>query len=104
MVIFSRWQTRKVVGRGQDKWLRWQTQSEHRYECCRGRVGADETPLGWMPDPSDIDLEGLDYERAKLAEALKIDVKDCSGATFNVRRLTFEGAVSLSPYLFLPMP
>ena len=43
---------------------------------CRGRVGADETPLGWMPDPSDIDLEGLDYDKAKLAEALKIDVED----------------------------
>ena len=74
------------------------TQSQHRYECsharaekhrslgmqvlkwivdrCRGRVGADKTPLGWMPDPSDIDLEGLEYEKAKLVEALKIDVED----------------------------
>jgi phosphoenolpyruvate carboxykinase (GTP) len=43
---------------------------------CRGRVGADETPLGWMPDPSDIDLEGLDYDKAKLVEALKIDIED----------------------------
>jgi len=43
---------------------------------CRGRVGADETPLGWMPDPSDIDLEGLDYDRAKLEETLKIDVEE----------------------------
>jgi hypothetical protein len=29
-----------------------------------------------MPDPSDIDLEGLDYDKSKLAEALKIDVED----------------------------
>jgi len=43
---------------------------------CRGRVGADETPLGWMPDPSDIDIEGLDYDKAKLAETLKIDVEE----------------------------
>ena len=43
---------------------------------CRGRVGADETPIGWMPDPSDIDLEGLAYNEVKLAEALKIDVED----------------------------
>jgi phosphoenolpyruvate carboxykinase (GTP) len=43
---------------------------------CRGRIGADETPLGWMPDPSDIDLEGLDYDKAKLADALRIDVED----------------------------
>jgi phosphoenolpyruvate carboxykinase (GTP) len=43
---------------------------------CRGRIGADETPLGWMPDPSDIDIEGLDYDKAKMAEALKIDIDD----------------------------
>ncbi len=43
---------------------------------CRGRVGADETPLGWMPAASDIDLEGLDYDRARLEEALSIDVAE----------------------------
>ncbi|MBV8533652.1 MAG: phosphoenolpyruvate carboxykinase (GTP) [Verrucomicrobia bacterium] len=43
---------------------------------CRGRVGADETPLGWMPDPSDIDLEGMNYDRSKLEEALRIDIED----------------------------
>jgi phosphoenolpyruvate carboxykinase (GTP) len=39
-------------------------------------VGADETPLGWMPAASDIDLEGLDYDRARLEEALSIDVAE----------------------------
>jgi phosphoenolpyruvate carboxykinase (GTP) len=43
---------------------------------CRGRVGADETPLGWMPDPLDIDLEGLNYDRSKLEQALRIDIDD----------------------------
>jgi phosphoenolpyruvate carboxykinase (GTP) len=43
---------------------------------CRGRVGADETPLGWMPAASDIDLEGLEYDRARLEEALSIDVAE----------------------------
>jgi phosphoenolpyruvate carboxykinase (GTP) len=43
---------------------------------CRGRVGANETALGWMPDASEIDLEGLDYSRAKLAEALHIDAEE----------------------------
>jgi phosphoenolpyruvate carboxykinase (GTP) len=43
---------------------------------CRGRVGADETPLGWMPAVTDIDLEGMDYERGRLEEALSIDVDE----------------------------
>ena len=43
---------------------------------CRGRVGADETPLGWMPAASDIDLEGMDYDRARLEEALSIDAEE----------------------------
>src|SRR5438132_1277607 len=43
---------------------------------CRDRVGAEETPLGWMPSPDDIDLAGLDYDRSKLEQALRIDVED----------------------------
>jgi phosphoenolpyruvate carboxykinase (GTP) len=42
---------------------------------CRGRVYAEETPLGWMPAAKDIDIEGLpNYPREKLEQALKIDV------------------------------
>jgi phosphoenolpyruvate carboxykinase (GTP) len=43
---------------------------------CRGRLGADETPLGWMPAASDIDLEGMAYDRKRLEEALSIDVEE----------------------------
>jgi len=43
---------------------------------CRDKVGAKETPLGWMPSADDIDLEGMKYDRSKLAEALRIDAED----------------------------
>lgn len=37
---------------------------------CQGRVPAYETPVGWMPEPHDIDTEGLcDCSSAQLAEA-----------------------------------
>jgi len=43
---------------------------------CRGRVPATETPLGWMPEPQDIDLEGLaGFTPERLAQALEIDVE-----------------------------
>jgi phosphoenolpyruvate carboxykinase (GTP) len=43
---------------------------------CRGRVGAEETPLGWMPALQDIDLEGMDYDRTKLEKAFAIDLEE----------------------------
>jgi phosphoenolpyruvate carboxykinase (GTP) len=44
---------------------------------CRGRVAAYETPLGWMPEPDDIDTTGLaDYNPADLAEALSVDMEE----------------------------
>jgi phosphoenolpyruvate carboxykinase (GTP) len=43
----------------------------------RGRVGAMETPLGWMPKPEDIDLTGLaDFNIDDLAYAQSIDHED----------------------------
>jgi phosphoenolpyruvate carboxykinase (GTP) len=43
---------------------------------CRGRVYAEETPLGWMPSADDINIDGIEgYERADLDAALALDVQ-----------------------------
>ncbi len=40
---------------------------------CHGRAEAEETPLGWMPPPQALNLDGLDhYSRADLAAAQAI--------------------------------
>ncbi len=44
---------------------------------CRGRVPASETPLGWMPEPKDIDVEGLEgFDAEKLGEVLSVNIDD----------------------------
>ncbi|MHB8898110.1 MAG: phosphoenolpyruvate carboxykinase (GTP) [Thermoguttaceae bacterium] len=40
-----------------------------------GKVGACETPIGNMPAPSDLDLEGLEIADEDVAELLKVDRK-----------------------------
>jgi len=44
---------------------------------CQGKVGAEETPLGWMPWPTDININGIPgYSQADLNQALAIDVEE----------------------------
>jgi phosphoenolpyruvate carboxykinase (GTP) len=40
---------------------------------CEGRVGAVETPIGFLPAPNDIDLQGLDVSKTTLDQLLAVD-------------------------------
>jgi phosphoenolpyruvate carboxykinase (GTP) len=40
---------------------------------CTGRVGAVEAAIGYLPDPKDIDLKGLDVSADTLGQLLKVD-------------------------------
>jgi phosphoenolpyruvate carboxykinase (GTP) len=42
---------------------------------CEGRVGARETPIGFLPRPGDIDADGLEIDDGVLEVLLSVDVK-----------------------------
>jgi phosphoenolpyruvate carboxykinase (GTP) len=42
---------------------------------CEGRIGARETPIGLLPKPGDIDVEGLEIDAGVLEVLLSVDVK-----------------------------
>ena len=42
----------------------------------RGLTGAQETVVGWVPRPGDIDLSGLDIESERFREATNINLND----------------------------
>ncbi len=42
-------------------------------ERCEDRAGAQETPIGFIPRSEDLDLQGLDMDRARLESLLSID-------------------------------
>ncbi|HEX2972571.1 MAG TPA: phosphoenolpyruvate carboxykinase (GTP) [Tepidisphaeraceae bacterium] len=43
---------------------------------CQGLGAGVETPLGWMPRPEDIDLDGLDMSRQALQAVMAINTAD----------------------------
>jgi phosphoenolpyruvate carboxykinase (GTP) len=64
---------------------------------CHGRANADETPLGWVPGPRDIDLEGLDdFPVEKLEKAMHIDIEEWR------RELLMQEELFLKLYSYLP--
>jgi phosphoenolpyruvate carboxykinase (GTP) len=50
---------------------------------CEGKVGAKETPIGYVPNSEDINIEGLDITRETLEGLLDVDnelwLEDCNG-------------------------
>ena len=42
---------------------------------CEGTVDAVETPIGYLPKPEDINLEGLDFSIDQLKSILDVDKK-----------------------------
>ncbi len=64
---------------------------------CRGRAGAIESPLGWIPESKDIDLTGLkDFGPDKLEELLSIDPEEWR------RELLMQEELFLKLYANLP--
>ncbi len=50
---------------------------------CEGKVDAVETPIGYVPNPEDINIEGLDISIDTLRDLLSVDkelwLEDCAG-------------------------
>ena len=58
---------------------------------CRGRVQAYETPVGWMPEPEDIDVTGLaNLGPDDLVEALSVNLEEWKREVLSQDELFFR--------------
>jgi phosphoenolpyruvate carboxykinase (GTP) len=55
--------------------LKWMVERIHGQ-----KRDAEETPIGWIPRPGDLDTEGLSLTPARLKEALRVDAQEWLGA------------------------
>jgi phosphoenolpyruvate carboxykinase (GTP) len=46
------------------------------FERVNGRAEAVETPVGWVPAPGEIDIEGVDVSKEDLEELLRVDTAE----------------------------
>jgi phosphoenolpyruvate carboxykinase (GTP) len=62
---------------------------------CKKEVDADKTPIGFIPDANDLDLEGLDMTQDRVNELLKIDISDWVKEAQEVKSFydKFEGKI-----------
>jgi phosphoenolpyruvate carboxykinase (GTP) len=79
-IFYANWFRKSPDG----KWL-WPGFGENarvlKWMCERadGKVGAVETPVGYVPKAGDLDVSGLRISEAELAELLRIDVEGWKG-------------------------
>ncbi len=62
---------------------------------CHGRAYARETPLGWMPRPQDIDLEGLTFTHEDFAMLEAVSVEDYKAEVLSQEELFLKLAGDL---------
>lgn len=66
-------------------------------ERCKGRTGANETPLGWVPYSNDVDLSGMEnYDQRKFDKAQAINIDEWR------REALFQDDVFTKIYADLP--
>jgi phosphoenolpyruvate carboxykinase (GTP) len=66
-------------------------------ERCKGRTGANETPLGWVPYAEDVDLNAMEnYSREQFNKAQEINVEEWR------REALFQDDVFMKLYADLP--
>ena len=79
-IFYANWFRKNPDG----KWL-WPGFGENarvlKWMCERvdGKVGAVETPIGFVPDKADLDVSGLDIGEAEVEELLRIDLEGWKG-------------------------
>ena len=51
---------------------------------CEGKVDAVESPIGYLPKPEDINIEGLDISEETLKDLLSVDVQSWKDDILNI--------------------
>jgi phosphoenolpyruvate carboxykinase (GTP) len=46
------------------------------FERCDGAAGAEETPIGFVPGPGDLDVDGLDVPAEAVETAVHVDTAE----------------------------
>ena len=54
---------------------------------CNGKANAVETPLGWMPRPQDIDIEGLGMDAKAMKELQTVNPEDMKAELLSQQEL-----------------
>jgi len=66
---------------------------------CKGEVGAVETAIGYLPLSGDVNLDGLDFDPAVLAELLTVDQEGYRAEVAQFREYLLEYGAHLPPQM-----